>query len=113
MDDRRVVSGIIYLIRDGLMWREASKAYGPRKKIYNRFIRCCRLGVFNRIFADLAVKAGEPDMIIIDATHVKAHRTAASLLKGAFPQRIRRTKGGRNSKLHTAATIWADRSSCY
>ena len=38
---------------------------------------------------------------MIDATHLKAHRTAASLLKrGALPRRIGRTKGGLNSKLH-------------
>jgi putative transposase len=50
------------------------------------FIRWSRLGVFNRIFAELAAKALEPDTILIDATHLKAHRTAASLLKGElFP----------------------------
>jgi putative transposase len=86
VDDRRIVSGIIYVIRGGLMWRDAPKAYGPRKTIYNRFIRWSRVGVFNRIFAELASKAGEPDTIMIDATHLKAHRTAASLLKGGlFP----------------------------
>jgi len=86
VDDRRIVSGIIYVIRGGLMWRDAPKAYGPHKTIYNRFIRWSRLGVFNRIFAELAGKAGEPDTIMIDATHLKAHRTAASLLKGGlFP----------------------------
>lgn len=86
VDDRRIVSGIIYVIRGGLMWRDAPKAYGPHKTIYNRFIRWSRLGVFNRIFAELAAKVGEPDTIMIDATHLKAHRTAASLLKGGhFP----------------------------
>jgi putative transposase len=86
VDDRRVVSGIIFVIRNGLRWRDAPKEYGPHKTIYNRFIRWSRLGVFNRIFAELAAKAGEPDQIMIDATHLKAHRTAASLLKGgAFP----------------------------
>ena len=86
VDDRRIVSGIIYVIKHGLMWRDAPKAYGPHKTIYNRFIRWSRLGVFNRIFAELAGKAGEPDRIMIDAIHLKAHRTAASLLKGGlFP----------------------------
>jgi hypothetical protein len=37
--------------------------------------------VFNRIFAELASKGGKPDQLMIDATHLKAHRTAASLLK--------------------------------
>ena len=86
VDDRRVLSGIVFVIRNGLRWRDAPVDYGPPKTIYNRFIRWSRLGVFNRILAELAGKAGEPDSIMIDATHLKAHRTAASLLKkGLFP----------------------------
>ena len=37
--------------------------------------------MFNKIFAELAGKGGKPERIMIDATHLKAHRTAASLLK--------------------------------
>ena len=86
VDDRRIVSGIIYVIKHGLMWRDAPKAYGPHKTIYNCFMRWSRMGVVGRIFMELAGKAGEPDRIMIDATHLKAHRTAASLLKkGLYP----------------------------
>jgi putative transposase len=86
VDDRKVISGIIYVIRNGLQWRDAPPVYGPHKTLYNRFIRWSRLGVFNRIFADLAGEGGPPDRLMIDATHLKAHRTAASLLKkGLFP----------------------------
>lgn len=86
VDDRRVISGIIYVIRNGLQWKDAPKAYGPHKTLYNRFVRWSRMGVFNRIFAALAGQEGEPDRLMIDATHLKAHRTAASLLKkGLFP----------------------------
>ncbi|WP_156170784.1 IS5 family transposase [Croceicoccus naphthovorans] len=101
VDDRRIVSGIIFVIRNGLRWRDAPREYGPHKTIYNRFIRWSRLGVFNNIFAALAAKGGKPDQLMIDATHLKAHRTAASLFKkGLFPRCIGRTKGGLNSKLH-------------
>ena len=86
VDDRRIVSGIIFVIRNGLRWRDAPAAYGPHKTTYNRFIRWSRLGVFNRIFAGLAAQGGKPDQLMVDATHPKAHRTAASLLKkGLFP----------------------------
>ncbi len=86
VDDRRVLSGIIFVIRNGLRWRDAPAEYGPHKTIYNRFIRWSRLGVFNKIFAALAAQGGTPDRLMIDATHLKAHRTAASLLKkGLFP----------------------------
>ena len=86
VNDRRVLSGIIFVIRNGLRWRDAPAAYGPHKTLYNRFIRWSRLGVFDRIFEALAARGGRPDRIMIDATHLKAHRTAASLLKkGMFP----------------------------
>jgi transposase len=77
VDDRRVVSGIVYVIRNGLQWKDAPLGYGPHKTLYNRFVRWSRKGVFARIFAALAVEAGE--RLMIDATHLKAHRTAASL----------------------------------
>jgi len=86
VNDRRVVSGIVYVIMHGLQWKDAPKDYGPHKTLYNRFIRRSRLGVFDRIFAALAGAGPKPERIMIDATHLKAHRTAASLLKkGMFP----------------------------
>lgn len=71
VDDRRVISGIIYVIKHGLQWKDAPSGYGPHKTLYNRFVRWSRLGVFNRIFVELAA-AREPDRLMIDATHLKA-----------------------------------------
>ncbi len=81
VDDRRVISGIVFVIRNGCRWRDAPKEYGPHKTIYNRFVRWSRLGVFSKIFAELAGKGPKRQRLMIDATHLKAHRTAASLLK--------------------------------
>ena len=44
VDDRRVVSGIVYVIRNGLQWKDAPKAYGPHKTLYNRFVRWAAKG---------------------------------------------------------------------
>ena len=86
VDDLRVISGIIYVIKHGLQWKDAPKAYGPHKTLYNRFVRWSLLGVFDRIFTALASVGAKTERIMIDATHLKAHRTAASLAqKGAFP----------------------------
>ena len=85
VDDLRVISGIVYVIRNGLQWKDAPREYGPHKTLYNRFLRWSRMGVFNRIFEELA-KGGTSERLMIDATHLKAHRTAASLQKkGMFP----------------------------
>jgi len=85
VDDRRVLSGIIHVLKRGLQWRDAPAEYGPHKTLYNRFIRWSRLGVFDNIFKALSSQ-DVPAQLQIDATHLKAHRTASSLLKkGMFP----------------------------
>jgi len=86
VDDRRVLSGIVYVLKNGLRWCDAPPGYGPYKTLYSRFVRWSKLGVFSRIFAALVKEAGDPDVLMIDATHLKAHRTASSLLKkGLLP----------------------------
>lgn len=79
VDDRKVLSGIIYIQRNGLMWKDAPLDYGPHKTLYNRWKRWSRMGVFARIMTELAAQAQQIEMVMIDATHLKAHRTASSL----------------------------------
>ena len=79
VDDKRVLSGIIFINRNGLRWRDAPAAYGPAKTLYNRWVRWSRLGVFARILIELAKEGQDTEMVMIDATHLKAHRTASSL----------------------------------
>ena len=43
VDDRRVASGIIYVIKHGLQWKEAPAEHGPHKTLYNRFFRWSKL----------------------------------------------------------------------
>ena len=76
VDDRMVISEIIFVLKNGLRWRDAPAEYGPHKTLYNRFIRWSRMGVFDKIFSHLAAAEGPPDILMIDATHLKAHRTA-------------------------------------
>lgn len=86
VDDLRVISGIIYVIRNGLPWKDAPREYGPHKRLHDRFLKWSRKGIFNHIFAELAGKAGTPDQLMIEVTHLEAQRTAARLLKkGMFP----------------------------
>lgn len=65
VDDRRVISGIIHVIRNGLRWRDAPDVYGPHKTLYNRFIRWSRMGVFDHIFTALVAEGGSPDRLMI------------------------------------------------
>ncbi|KUP94663.1 hypothetical protein TRIHO_05890 [Tritonibacter horizontis] len=75
----RRVSGIIFINRNGLRWRDAPKEYGPAKTLYNRWKRWSDKGVFARMMVGLASKAAVPKMVMIDATYLKAHRTATNL----------------------------------
>jgi transposase len=71
VDDRRVLSGIIHVIKHGLRWSDCPAEYGPAKTIYNRYARWGEKGVFSRLFAALVAEAGPPDSLAIDSTHVK------------------------------------------
>nr|WP_313454539.1 IS5 family transposase [Brevundimonas sp.] len=102
VDDRRVLSGIIFVNRNGLRWRDAPAAYGPHKTLYNRWKRWSEAGVFVRMMEGLSGAQAERRTVMIDATYLKAHRTASSLRvkKGGLGRLIGRTKGGMNTKLH-------------
>ena len=79
VDERRVLSGIIFINRDGLRWRDAPKEYGLHKTLYNRWKRWSDKGIFAQMMMGLAADHGEDKAVMIDATYLKAHRTASSL----------------------------------
>ena len=53
--------------------------YGPPKTLYNRWKRWSDRGVFARMMEGLSSEAATPKTVMIDATYLKAHRTASSL----------------------------------
>jgi len=77
VDDRRVISGIIHVLQSGCRWRDAPAHYGPAKTLYNRHVRWGAKGVWRQVFEALAAAGGPPAQVLIDSTHVKAHRSAA------------------------------------
>ena len=92
VDDRRVLSGMIHIQRNGLMWKHAPAAHGPPKTLYNRWKRWSRMGVFAVIMTELAAQARDTEMVMIDVEpgvrqgsenhwrgHLKTHRTASGL----------------------------------
>jgi len=68
VDDRRVLSGIIFVNRNGLRWRYAPREYGPHKALYNRWKRCGGTGVFTRMMESLSAQKADPQTVMIDAT---------------------------------------------
>lgn len=77
VDDRRVISGIIHVLKSGGRWVDAPDIYGPRKTLYNRFVRWAAKGIWSDIFHALASAGGPPAQVLIDSSAVKAHRCAS------------------------------------
>ncbi|CUH49259.1 Transposase [Ruegeria atlantica] len=83
VDDKRVLSGIIFINRNGLRWRDALKEYGQHKTLYSRWKRWSEKGIFARMMVGLASEHGEEKTVMIDATYLKAHRIATSMTQNA------------------------------
>ena len=77
VDDRRVISGIIHVLKSGGRWADAPAIYGPKKTLYNRFVRWAAKDVWTDIFHALASSGGPPAEVLIDSSAVKAHRCAS------------------------------------
>jgi transposase len=90
VDDRRVISGILHVLKTGSRWCDLPPEYGPHTTIYNRFVRWARRGVWEKLFHALAKRGRSAHLQMIDSTHVKAHRSASG---GKGGSKIRRSGG--------------------
>lgn len=99
VDDRRVISGIIHVIKSGCRWCDCPPEYGPPTTIYNRFVRWAERGVWERLFRALAERGRSTETQMVDSTHIKAHRSASG------------GKGGSRRKLLDARAAGAIRKS--
>jgi transposase len=72
-DDRRIISGIVHVLRSGCRWQDCPAIYGPSTTVYNRFNRWSRRGLWQDILAALiatAVVAPEiPDRVRLLRRH--------------------------------------------
>jgi len=50
LDDRRVISGIVHVLKSGGRWADAPPEYAPKKTLYNRFVRWAEKGVWTGLF---------------------------------------------------------------
>lgn len=87
-DDRRVISGIIQVLKSGGRWVDAPAVYGPKKTLYNRFVRWAAKGLWMGLFRALAQAGGPPAHVLMDSSAVKAHRSAAGGTGGSRARRL-------------------------
>ena len=86
VDDGRVISGIIHVLKSGGRWVDAPAVYGPKKTLSNRFVRWAAKGVWVDLFHALAQAGGPPAQVLIDSSAVKAHRCASGGPGGSAPK---------------------------
>ena len=85
VDDRRVLSGIVQALRSGGRWADCPReVYGPKKTLYNRFVRWSERGVWARIFKELAAIPDMPGRLFLDSTCIKVHRCAGGAKGGPW-----------------------------
>jgi transposase len=87
VDDRRIISGIFFVLREGCRWRALPDAYGPRTTVYNRYNRWSKRGLWQKLLAELVSTGAAPDLAMIDSSAVKAHRSAAGAKGGSATKR--------------------------
>jgi transposase len=102
VDDRRVISGILHVLKSGWRWRAVPPAYGPRTTLYNRYNRWARQGVWRRLLERVVNAGSIPDELAIDSTHIKAHRSAGRGKKG----KQRRRSAARAAGARARSTLW-------
>lgn len=76
VDDRRVISGILHVLKTGCRWQDYPAEYGPSTTIYNRFNRWSGRQLWSRILDALVAKGVLALSASIDSSYVKAHRSA-------------------------------------
>lgn len=76
VDDRRVISGIVHVLKTGCRWQDCPDVFGPSTTVYNRFNRWARRGLWQKMFNAL-VGLDASDIQLVDSTTSKAHRSAA------------------------------------
>lgn len=91
-NNRRFVDAVVYKFRTGIPWRDLPERFGHWHRIYVRFNRWSKKGIWKQIFEHLS---GDPnnEYAMLDSTVVRAHRNASGARKkGALPNSPKKSK---------------------
>ena len=86
-DHRRIINGILWILRTGAPWADLPERYGPRGTVSSRYYRWRKAGVWDRLFAAVQQQADQEgrldwDVHFVDATVIRAHQHAAGAKGG-------------------------------
>ena len=93
VDHRRILNGILWILRTGAPWRDLPERYGPWRTVASRFYRWQRAGLWQSLFDAVKQQAEASGQLnwglhYVDSTMIRAHQHAAGAKKG--PQRPKR-----------------------
>ena len=100
VDDRRVISGIMHMLKTGARWRDCPAEYGPYTTIYNPFNRWSRQGVWTGIFKALTGRRASGPAMSPSTPPRSRPPLGGGRKRVAFFQSIGRSRGGRTTKIH-------------
>ena len=114
LDHRKVLNGMLWILRSGAPWRDLPERYGKWQSVHHRFVRWRRDGTFDRVLKALQIrldKAGKIDwdLWLVDGTNIRASRAAA----GARKKSRRTISSSPTTTAWAAAAADGDRSSTW
>lgn len=103
-DLRKVVEGIVHILRAGCPWRDMPERYGPWSTIYGWFRRWNMEGVWAGILRVL-VEGAQGKLRFIDGAYVRVHQDGAPALQHSEDACVGTSRGGRSSKIHALVDL--------
>ena len=87
MDHRRILNGMLWILRTGAPWRDLPERYGPWRTVASRFYRWQRAGIWAQLFSAVQAQADAAgqlnwDRHVLDGTMIRAPQHAAGATKG-------------------------------
>ena len=98
------------MLKTGCRWRDVPPEYGPATTVYNRYNRWSQRGIWQRMLERLAAAGDVPDELMLDSTHIKAHRSASGAKGGSGRKRSASRAVAARPKSIVWPILTADRS---
>ena len=98
VDDRRIISGIVHVLKSGCRWCDCPPEYGPPTTIYNRFVRWARRGIWENLFREFAGNGRSTETQMIELHARESPPVSSRRKRGEQRQAVGRSRGGRNTK---------------
>jgi len=91
-EHRKMLNGMLWVLRTGAPWRDLPKRYGPWSSVASRFYRWRKAGVWDRLWAEILRQVDADELLdwnvhFVDGTVVRAHQHAAGAKGGIQMQK--------------------------